>query len=214
MSALPYGSSIPYGSALPQQAYGSAAPFAYPTYGSAYGSAYPSYDQGFQQFPTYSAAQALPTYVASVPGPAPAKEADQKRKQTALEEQLAAVKELEKQLEQAVHELELEHVKLNQKHSTEFTSLFQQQTHVLVIENQKVVNAVNGIPESIMTKLNNSSLKDLPLPDSKYPPIGTSQPPGQNPSSNDQHPMYRMQETQKYITQLRKGLEKQINDKF
>ena len=157
MSAHPFGQ---YGSAFPvapQQTFGSAFPMApcpYPTYGFAY----PSYDHGFPQLPTYAAAQ---TYVAPAPEPltitaapvAAAKEAEKKRKQTVLEEQLQTVKELEKQLEQAVHDLELEHVKLNQRHSAEFNSLFQQQTQVLITENQKVMNAINDIPEPIMEKL-------------------------------------------------------------
>ena len=210
MSALPYGSAFPQ-----QQQFGSAFPMAPPAYPS-YGSAFPSYDQTFQQFPNYAATPAYPTYVApeptivAAPVAAPAKAEEKKRKQTALEEQLHTVKELEKQLEQAVHDLELEHVKLNQKHSAEFNNLFQEQTQVLITENQKVLNAVNDIPDPIMKKLT-----DLPpLPDSAFPPAGSSMQPSQQPTTGtSNHPMIKLQATQKYIVQLRKGLDKQINEK-
>jgi hypothetical protein len=205
MSALPYGSAHPYGSAIPQQAYGSAfptAPIPYPTYGSAY----PSYNQGFQQFPTYAAA---PTYypepsTAAAPV-APTKEADQKRKPTTLDKQLAAVKELEKQLEKTVQDLELEHVKLNQRHSAEFNALFQQQTQVLVTENQKVMKIYDDIPQSILPE--ESALPKKP--DMRYPPTGPS-----SQLISAEHPMIKLKETQNFITSLRKDLDKKCTAKF
>ena len=221
MSALPYGSAAPMaapvygGSAVPFQNYGSA----YPTTG------YPSsYDQSFQPYQSYSApvfsAPVYPSYSLPdhtpipVPNPTPAPKEDvvEKRKKTSLEQQLEKVKELEKELEAAVHDLEFQHVKLNQKHSAEYNALFQQQTQVMTAQSQKVINAYNDVP----SKYTATAIPPLAPPDSQYPPIGSSIPVNQQTSATaqtsagGQHPMSKLQNVQNKIIALRKHLDAEL----
>ena len=207
-SAVPYGSAAPYGTAYPAPIYGGSA------YPSAYQTGYPSYDAGIQSFPTFNA-PAYPSYSVPEATPIPAPKVStsnhddivERRKRTDLEKQLEIVKELELQLESAVHELELEHVKLNQNHSGEYNSLFQQQTAVFTAQSQKVINAINDVPVKYLG--NDPSRFETKL---EFPPAGSSLANSQSTQSTQAkvHPMQKMQELQSKIIALRKHLDAQV----
>ena len=215
MSALPFGSgsALPYGSAYPAPVYGgSALPPMYPT-------SYPSYDAGYQSYPTVSS-PTYPPYVVpeAAPIPTPAvfttsqrEDASERRKRTKLEEQLEIVKELEKQLEATVHKLEMEHVKLNQQHSTEYNALFQQQKAALTDQTQKVINIFSEIP------LDGTVTAPQPLFDPASPPNhgGSSAPnkgSASTPSGKTKHPLEGFQDLQKTIMELRRKYDKKVAD--
>ena len=196
MSALPFsGSALPYGSAYPAPVYGgSALPPMYPT-------SYPSYDAGYQSYPTVSAPTFSYTIPEATPIPTPAvfttsqkENASERRKRTQLEEQLESVKELEKQLEESVHKLEMEHVKLNQKHSSEYNALFQKQTSALTEQNQKVINLFNEVPEKV----------DPPAP--LFVPTNSNS----QPTSKQDHPMKTFQELKAKVLLLRRKYDDKV----
>ena len=203
MSALPFGSgsALPYGSAYPAPIYGgSSLPSAYPT-------SYPSYGAGFQSYPTFSV-PAYPSYAGPgatpIPAPAPLRTSQiediaETRKRTELEAQLELVKDLEKQLEAEIYEIELEHVKLNQKHSSDYNSLFQKQTSVLTAQTQKVINAFRDVPDRY----------HIEEPKPQFPPLGSSMP-GEYSTAPKTHPMQKLQEIQNSIVRLRQKYDEEI----
>ena len=104
-------------------------------------------------------------------------------------------------MEAAVHELELEHVKMNQKHSSEYNTLFQQQTTVLTVQSQKVINAFNEIPEEYYKGR-------VEPPQIEFPPAGSSMTNSQcAPNAASKHPMEKMRNLQADIISLRKLLD-------
>jgi hypothetical protein len=88
-----------------------------------------------------------------------------------------------------------------EQESTSYNTLFQQQTIVLTVQSQKVINAFNEIPEEYYKG-------KVEPPQMEFPPAGSSMTNSQSgPNAASKHPMGKMRNLQADIISLRKLLD-------